>query len=75
MEQHQSPTYSETGKTTTACKFETINSFFMSHDLIRGQIGSHANKMLICSFMMTELQRKRRIKHINITANLKLTSN
>ena len=46
----------ETKKATTALNFQTMNSFVMSHDLMRGQIGSHANKRLwICSFMMAEL--------------------
>ena len=49
---------SETEKTTTACNFQTMtmNSFVISHDLMRGQIGGHANeRLLICSFMMVEL--------------------
>ena len=33
-----------------------MNSFVMSHDLMRGQIGSNGNKrLLIRSFMMAEL--------------------
>ena len=34
---------SEAEKTTTTCNFQTmnINSFVMSHDLMRGQIGSY----------------------------------
>ena len=33
-----------------------MNSFVMSHDLMRGQIGSYENeKLLIRSFMMTEV--------------------
>ena len=33
-----------------------MNSFVMSHDLMRGQIGSYENeKLLISSFMMTEV--------------------
>ena len=34
----------ETEKTPTACNFQNMNSFVMSHDLMRGQIGSHVNK-------------------------------
>ena len=48
----------ETEKTTTACNFQTMgmSSFVMPHDLMRGQIGSCANKrLLIPSFMMAEL--------------------
>ena len=33
----------ETKKTTTVCNFQNINSFVMSHDLIKGQIGSNTN--------------------------------
>ena len=32
---------SETEKATTACNFQTMNSFLMPH-LMRGQIGSYA---------------------------------
>ena len=47
--------YTETKK-AKACNFETINSFVMSYDLMRGVIRSHANKiLLIRSFMMVEL--------------------
>ena len=35
---------SETEKTTTSCNFQTMNSFVMSHDFIRGQIRCHANE-------------------------------
>ena len=37
---------SETKKTTTACDFQTMtmNYFVMTHDLMRDQIGSYANK-------------------------------
>ena len=46
----------ETEKTPTACNFQNMNSFVMSHDLMRGQIGSHINKrLLIRSFTMAEL--------------------
>ena len=35
-----------------------MNSFVMSRDLIRGQIGSHSNEiLLIRSFMLVELQK------------------
>ena len=47
---------SETEKTTTVCNLQTMNSFVMSHNLMRGQFGSHANeRSLICSFMMVEV--------------------
>ena len=53
---------SEAEKTTTTCNFQNmnINSFIMSHDLMRGQIGSYgyiyANiKLLLHLFMMAEL--------------------
>ena len=46
----------ETEKTTTVCNYQTMNSFVMSHNLMRGQFGSYANeKSLICSFMMVEM--------------------
>ena len=46
----------ETEKITTACNFQKMNSFIMSHDLMRDQIRSHTNeKLLICSFTMAEL--------------------
>ena len=34
---------SDAEKTTTTCNFQTMNIdyFFMSHDLMRGQIGSY----------------------------------
>ena len=35
--------FSETEKTTTACNFQNVNSFVMSHDLMKGQIKSYAN--------------------------------
>ena len=37
---------SENEKTTTVCSFQTtaMNSFFMPHDLMRGQIGRYACK-------------------------------
>ena len=34
----------ETKKSTTACNFQNMNSFVMSHELMRGQIGSHVNE-------------------------------
>ena len=49
---------SETEKTTTVCNFQTMamNSFVMSHDLMRRQIGSYENeRLLIRSFMMAGL--------------------
>ena len=47
---------SETEKITTVCNLQTMNSFVMSLDLIRGQIGSHSNEiLLIRSFMLVEL--------------------
>ena len=47
---------SETKKTLTASNFQNMNSFVMSHDLVRGQIGRHANERLfIRSFTMAEL--------------------
>ena len=40
----------------TACNFQTMNSFVISHDLIRGQIESDEKKsLLISSFVMAEL--------------------
>ena len=40
----------------TACNFQTMNSFVISHDLIRGQIESDEKKsLLIRSFVMAEL--------------------
>ena len=36
---------SETEETTTACNFQNIISFVMSHDLMRGQIVSRINKI------------------------------
>ena len=46
----------ETKKSTTACNFQNMNSFVMSHELMRGQIGSHVNKrLLIRSFTIAEL--------------------
>ena len=48
--------FSETKKTLTASNFQNMNSFVMSHDLMRGQIGRHANeKLFICSFTKAEL--------------------
>ena len=41
---------SKAEETTTAGKFQTVSSFVMSHDLIRGQ-----KKILLCSFMIVEL--------------------
>ena len=40
----------------TACNLQNMNSFVISHDLIRGQIGSDEKKsLLIRSFAMAEL--------------------
>ena len=50
----------KTEETTTACNFQTMvmNSFVMSHDFMRDQIESYANKrLLICSVMMAELRK------------------
>ena len=49
---------SETKKTTAGCNFQIMimNSFFMTHYLMRDQIGSYANETLfIRSVMMAEL--------------------
>ena len=35
--------FSETVTTTTASNFQNVNSFVMSHDLMKGQIKSYAN--------------------------------
>ena len=54
----------ETEKAATACNLQNMNSFVMSHNFIKGQIGSHANERLfIRGFTMTELE-KRRKKHM-----------
>ena len=52
---------SETKKTTTACNFQTMNSFVKSHDLMRDQIRSHVNeRFLMRIFMMAELKKRRK---------------
>ena len=35
---------SETEKVTIACNIQTMNSFVMSHDLMRSYMRSHANR-------------------------------
>ena len=48
--------FSETEKPKSTCNFQTINSFVMSHDLMRGQIEIHAYEiLLIRSFVIAEL--------------------
>ena len=67
---------SETKKTTTACNFQTMNSFVKSHDLMRDQIRSHVNeRFLMRIFMMAELKKRRKKTYVNKTARSKLTSN
>ena len=49
----------ENKKTTTVCNFQTMamNSFFVSHDLMRDQIGSHA-------YMQAKIMKNTLRKHI-----------